>query len=331
MPLARLFALAAAGLWLLGTPAPAGAQAVPDTAATDTTAAVRSAPAPDTTDLDIRRTVRVPVPERGALYYRRGAGGTARVRLGGRRPSPRAAYRAAAPLQALAGDTSGVRRQDLLALEQALMDRLDARLAALDRTMARQPPYVVRVRRGADGRPETVLVPLAGAAAAQRLRERSAAPAADPGTALPILGARRPALPGVRAVPPGTALPPALIERTLLETGLFRTLDVVFEFDESTLLPHSANTLDAVGAVLARNRGLVVEIAGHTDSIGPDAYNQRLSRRRAETVRQYLLDRFPIDPDRLAATGYGETQPIATNDNPTGRTLNRRVEFRVIE
>ncbi len=121
------------------------------------------------------------------------------------------------------------------------------------------------------------------------------------------------------------------IERLLLETGLFRTVDVVFEFDKSTLLPVSQRTLDAVGDVLVRYPDLQIEIGGHTDAVGTDAYNQRLSERRAEAVRQYLLDGFRIDPARLTTRGYGETRPVATNGNPTGRTLNRRVEFRVTE
>ncbi|RMF59783.1 MAG: OmpA family protein, partial [Bacteroidetes bacterium] len=71
--------------------------------------------------------------------------------------------------------------------------------------------------------------------------------------------------------------------------------------------------------------------AGHTDSTGPDDYNLRLSQARAEAVRAYLIERFGIAPERLVARGYGESQPIADNVTATGRTLNRRVEFRVIE
>lgn len=120
------------------------------------------------------------------------------------------------------------------------------------------------------------------------------------------------------------------VERNLLETGLFRTIDVVFEFDKSTLLPISKNTLDAVGQVMQKYPTLRLEIGGHTDHIGTEAYNQRLSERRAASVRQYLLDQFGLDTDRLTPQGFGEAQPIASNANETGRTLNRRVEFRVL-
>ncbi len=120
------------------------------------------------------------------------------------------------------------------------------------------------------------------------------------------------------------------VERALLETGLFRTIDIVFEFDKSTLLPVSRTTLNAVGQVLQKYPELRLEVSGHTDSVGSDAYNQRLSERRAAAVRQYIQERYGIPASRLDIKGYGESRPAATNDNPTGRTLNRRVEFRVL-
>ena len=78
-----------------------------------------------------------------------------------------------------------------------------------------------------------------------------------------------------------------------------------------------------------------VRVEGHTDSKGSDAYNQRLSQRRAEAVVKYLIGKG-IDPSRLEAVGFGEGRPIAPNqnpdgsDNPTGRAKNRRTEFHVI-
>lgn len=120
------------------------------------------------------------------------------------------------------------------------------------------------------------------------------------------------------------------VERAILETGLFRASNVNFEFDRSTLLPATENTLGAVGEVLERYPALRIEVQGHTDAIGPASYNQRLSQRRAETVARYLVDNFGIDPNRLEPTGYGESRPVASNANSTGRTLNRRVTFRVL-
>lgn len=120
------------------------------------------------------------------------------------------------------------------------------------------------------------------------------------------------------------------VERAMVETGLFRAVGVNFEFNEANILPTFRPTLDAVGEVLRKYPALRIQIAGHTDATGPEDYNQRLSMRRAEAVRQYLIQHFNIDPGRLTAQGYGETQPIASNDTRTGRTLNRRVEFRVL-
>lgn len=120
------------------------------------------------------------------------------------------------------------------------------------------------------------------------------------------------------------------VERRLIDTGAFRAFEVNFAFGESTLQPRATRTLDAVGAVLGRYPDLRVEIGGHTDAVGADAFNQRLSEARAEAVRAYLIDRFGVAPERLAARGYGEGQPIASNESRSGRALNRRVEFTVL-
>ena len=121
------------------------------------------------------------------------------------------------------------------------------------------------------------------------------------------------------------------IECSLYETGLFRSARIIFETNKASLLPIAHEVLNIVGQVLVRNPALHIEIAGHTDSTGPATYNLKLSQKRAETVRQYLLTHFPtLQAERLVAKGYGESQPIAPNNTPTGRTLNRRVEFRVL-
>ncbi len=78
------------------------------------------------------------------------------------------------------------------------------------------------------------------------------------------------------------------------------------------------------------NPTIRVEIQGHTDNIGSDAYNQKLSERRAQSVVTYLVQNFGIDISRLTAKGYGESKPIASNDNAEGRALNRRVQFFII-
>ena len=78
--------------------------------------------------------------------------------------------------------------------------------------------------------------------------------------------------------------------------------------------------------MLARHPDLRVEVAGLTDSVGSRAYNERLSAARAAAVRAYLVARG-IAPERLTAVGHGEARPLLPNDTPTGRALNRRVEF----
>ncbi len=139
-------------------------------------------------------------------------------------------------------------------------------------------------------------------------------------------------LPGsVAALPRATIQSTQEVERALFETGLFRAVGVNFEFGKSRLLDGADVLVDPVGDVLQRYPTLRIEVAGHTDSIGGDTSNQRLSEARAQTIVAYLAQRWGIDPVRLIATGYGESQPLVTNDNPTGRTLNRRVEFRVLE
>jgi len=69
-----------------------------------------------------------------------------------------------------------------------------------------------------------------------------------------------------------------------------------------------------------------VVIEGHTDNVGSAAYNQKLSQRRADSVRKYLIDNYNIDPDRIDAMGYGEEKPIASNDTEAGRSQNRRIQ-----
>ena len=73
-----------------------------------------------------------------------------------------------------------------------------------------------------------------------------------------------------------------------------------------------------------------VMILGHTDSIGDDGYNQFLSQRRADLVKQFFVDNFAIEDSRLATEGRGEGQPIATNDTSAGRKANRRVEVLIL-
>ena len=105
--------------------------------------------------------------------------------------------------------------------------------------------------------------------------------------------------------------------------------DTFFDFDKSTLKPEGRQLLDQV-AQQARGIELETIIAvGHTDSIGTEAYNQKLSERRAASVKAYLVS-LGIDPNRIYTEGKGELQPIASNKTKEGRAQNRRVEIEIV-
>jgi OmpA-OmpF porin, OOP family len=125
------------------------------------------------------------------------------------------------------------------------------------------------------------------------------------------------------------------IERNLylapIEVGeVIRLNNIFFELNKADLKAESAAELDRLIKVLKENNSLVIEIGGHTDSQGADAYNATLSQNRVNTVIDYLT-KNGIDKSRLSAKGYGEAKPIASNDTEEGRALNRRVEFTVLK
>ncbi len=104
---------------------------------------------------------------------------------------------------------------------------------------------------------------------------------------------------------------------------------VNFDFDKATLRPDAVAILDEAIAILQKYPQLRVEVAGHTDSVGTDAYNQGLSERRARAVYNYLTN-AGVGADRLVGpNGYGESRPIDTNDTREGRARNRRTELNV--
>ncbi len=105
---------------------------------------------------------------------------------------------------------------------------------------------------------------------------------------------------------------------------------VQFEFNRADLKDTSTATLDRVAASLMAWPEIRVEVGGHTDSRGRDAYNLDLSTRRAAAVRDYLIQRG-VPADQLTSHGYGETRPVADNDTEDGRARNRRVELRRID
>jgi outer membrane protein OmpA-like peptidoglycan-associated protein len=101
---------------------------------------------------------------------------------------------------------------------------------------------------------------------------------------------------------------------------------VTFGFDSSELTSSATNALNDVAGVLTEYSETRINIAGHTDSTGDAGYNQQLSERRAQAVGQYL-GRSGVASSRLNMQGYGENQPVASNDSESGRAQNRRVEL----
>ena len=118
-----------------------------------------------------------------------------------------------------------------------------------------------------------------------------------------------------------------ILETRETARGLIVNLsDVLFDVDKATLRPGAREKLARVAGIISGHPDLKIQIEGHTDSTGSDDYNQALSERRAQAVRNYLMDQ-KIGQAIVATAGYGETRPVATNGTAAGRQQNRRVEL----
>ena len=104
---------------------------------------------------------------------------------------------------------------------------------------------------------------------------------------------------------------------------------ITFALDQASIQPQFRPTLDEVARVLSQYEQTYVDVYGHTDSTGSDAYNQALSERRAAAVADYLSS-HGVQSARLGTRGFGETQPVASNDTEDGRAANRRVEIKIV-
>jgi outer membrane protein OmpA-like peptidoglycan-associated protein len=102
--------------------------------------------------------------------------------------------------------------------------------------------------------------------------------------------------------------------------------DVLFDFGKHTLRPGAREKLAKISGIVLAHPGLKLEVEGHTDAVGSDEFNQKLSEARASGVRDYLVGQG-LNSANIVARGFGETLPVATNDNATGRQQNRRVEL----
>ena len=124
--------------------------------------------------------------------------------------------------------------------------------------------------------------------------------------------------------PPPPAPAPAPVEEKIVLNG------IRFDFDKSVIKPEFVPVLDEAVDILKKHADKKVEIQGHTDSIGTEAYNEKLGMRRADAVKMYLVDKG-VTADNLTTESFGESNPVADNGTKEGRAMNRRVEFKVME
>ncbi|MFN3303711.1 MAG: outer membrane protein OmpA [Roseateles sp.] len=124
--------------------------------------------------------------------------------------------------------------------------------------------------------------------------------------------------------PPAPPAPPAPVSEKVTFAA-----DAFFDFDKSTLKPEATAKLDDL---VSKTKGINLEViiaVGHTDSVGSDEYNQKLSIRRSEAVKAYLVSKG-VEPNRVYTEGKGEKQPVADNKTAEGRAKNRRTEIEVV-
>ena len=124
-----------------------------------------------------------------------------------------------------------------------------------------------------------------------------------------------------------TPHPINMVEKQLTEGKRAITYGIYFDFNKDTIKPESEPVLKQIVQAMTDNPGWKLTVSGHTDNIGGDAYNLDLSRRRAAAVKQALVARYHVAPERLSTNGFGSSGPIDTNDTLEGRARNRRVEL----
>jgi outer membrane protein OmpA-like peptidoglycan-associated protein len=123
-----------------------------------------------------------------------------------------------------------------------------------------------------------------------------------------------------------------LIKGNLVLTATLKNSDAKFGFDSAALSPEAKGILDGfVQKLITENKGVYIEIQGHTDSTGSDATNQALGQKRAEGVMMYLYKQHHIPLHRMSAVSLGSSMPVADNGSRDGRSQNRRVEILVYE
>lgn len=145
---------------------------------------------------------------------------------------------------------------------------------------------------------------------------------APPAPAPPAPPAPAPPAPPVPA-PPAPPAPAPAPKPVVFDT-------IYFDPNKTNITPIAAKALDKNGQILNGNPNIRVEIGGHTDGEGSEAANQKISEKRAQSCKKYLMDKFNIPEKQMITKGYGATKPVADNKTQEGRSKNRRVEFKVI-
>lgn len=152
-----------------------------------------------------------------------------------------------------------------------------------------------------------------------------------PATALPGCdGAPKPEPKAAPEAPaPAAEVPPAPVAPVIISEKVTFAADAFFDFDKAVLKPEGKAKLDEVVTKLSSINLEVIIAVGHTDSVGSDAYNEKLSVRRAEAVKAYLVGKG-IEKNRVYTEGKGKKQPVAENKTAAGRAKNRRVEIEFV-
>lgn len=175
---------------------------------------------------------------------------------------------------------------------------------------------------------DTAVVFYLGSGSGSSRVEASPTPTAAP-TPVAIVDSDGDGVPDDRDECPNTPRNYAVDERgcpILIEEVSRIQLAVQFEFDADEVRPQFYDDIRRVADFLNEHDDVIATLEGHTCNMGEEGYNQQLSERRANAVRQTLIDRFNVSPARIRAVGYGEARPVASNDTLDGRQRNRRVE-----
>lgn len=123
-------------------------------------------------------------------------------------------------------------------------------------------------------------------------------------------------------------VPATRVAKEIEEKGR-ATIEVLFDFDKDTIKKNYSKDIDNLADVMEQHPDLSITIEGHTDNTGNAAYNKKLSQRRADAVKKYMVKKNNIDENRLKTVGYGIEKPVASNKTKAGRAKNRRVEAAV--